>query len=128
MNTENALSAFAALSQETRLQIFRLLVEYGGSGAPAGTLGERLSVPANTLSFHLSQLSRAGLVQAERRGRSIIYRADFTFFTALIRFMAENCCRSDVAQVRDDAQSGCAVIELAACCAPAIVKPQGDKI
>lgn len=127
MNTENALSAFAALSQETRLQIFRLLVEYGGSGAPAGTLGERLNVPANTLSFHLSHLARAGLVQQERRGRSIIYRADFAFFTGLIRFMAENCCRSDVAQVRDDAQSGCAVIELAACCAPAPIMPQGEK-
>ncbi|MDP2205637.1 MAG: metalloregulator ArsR/SmtB family transcription factor [Alphaproteobacteria bacterium] len=124
MNTENALSAFSALSQETRLRVFRLLVEYGAGGAPAGTLGERLNIPANTLSFHLSHLARAGLVGSERRGRSIIYRADFGFFTGLIRFMAENCCRSDVASVRDDSQSGCAVIELANCCPPIL---QGDR-
>jgi ArsR family transcriptional regulator len=122
MNTENALCAFSALSQETRLRIFRLLVEYGAAGAAAGTLGARLDIPANTLSFHLSHLARAGLVGAERRGRSMIYRADFGFFTGLIRFMAENCCRSDVASVRDDSLSGCAVIELANCCAPATQK------
>lgn len=126
MNTENALSAFSALSQETRLRVFRLLVEYGGTGAAAGTLAERLNIPANTLSFHLSHLARAGLVGAERRGRSIIYRADFAFFTGLIRFMAENCCRNDMASVRDDGPDGCAVIELASCCPP--VSSEGEKI
>jgi ArsR family transcriptional regulator, arsenate/arsenite/antimonite-responsive transcriptional repressor len=80
VDIKDALAAFDALSQETRLRVFRLLVEYGQAGAPAGTLSEPLHIPHNTLSFHLSHMSHAGLVVSRREGRSIIYRANFEFF------------------------------------------------
>jgi ArsR family transcriptional regulator, arsenate/arsenite/antimonite-responsive transcriptional repressor len=118
MDIEQALIAFDALSQETRLKVFRLLVEHGGEGAPAGTLSEKLGVPANTLSFHLSHMSNAGLVLSRREGRSIIYSANFAFFTGLIRYMVEDCCSIEFASVRDDRKKGCSVIELANCCPP----------
>ena len=81
MDINEALAAFGALSQDTRLRVFRLLVEHGPSGAPAGTLSESLNIPHNTLSFHLSHMSHAGLVVSRREGRSIIYRANFEFFS-----------------------------------------------
>lgn len=118
MDIEEAVIAFDALSQETRLKTFRLLVEYGMSGAPAGILSEKLGVPANTLSFHLSHMSNAGLVLSRREGRSIIYSANFEFFTGLIRYMVEDCCSVEFASVRDDKKKGCSVIELSHCCAP----------
>ena len=71
------MAAFDALSQETRLRVFRLLVEYGRDGTPAGMLSETLGIPHNTLSFHLAQMSHAGLVLSQREGRSIIYTAQF---------------------------------------------------
>ena len=77
MDIQKALAAFDALSQDTRLRVFRLLVEYGEAGAPAGALSEALHIPHNTLSFHLSHMSHAGLVVSRREGRSIIYRANF---------------------------------------------------
>ncbi len=77
MKSKNAIEALAALAQETRLAIFRLLVRQGPDGLPAGTIGERLDIPAPTLSFHLAQLSRAGLVTSRRAGRSILYAADY---------------------------------------------------
>lgn len=92
MEIKFALDAFASLSQETRLKTFRLLVEHGREGAAAGLLSESLSVPHNTLSFHLSQLTHAGLVTSERQGRSIIYKADLEAMNKLIAFMTENCC------------------------------------
>lgn len=116
MNTEHAIAAFDSLAQETRLAAFRLLMEYGQTGAAAGLLCEKLNIPANTMSFHLSHMSRAGLVTSERKGRSIIYRADTSFFTGLMRFMVENCCRADVARMRDDTQNNCSVIEMMDCC------------
>ncbi len=123
MNTEHALSAFSSLSQETRLAAFRLLMEYGHSGAAAGTLSTALNVPANTLSFHLSHMAQAGLVTTERQGRSIIYRADMTFFSGLMRFMVENCCRADVATIRNDAAKNCAIIEIMHCCDSSVSTP-----
>ena len=118
MDIKEALAAFGALSQDTRLRVFRLLVEHGPSGAPAGTLSESLNIPHNTLSFHLSHMSHAGLVVSRREGRSIIYRANFEFFSGLIRYMVEDCCRVEFASIRDDKKRKCSVIELSHCCEP----------
>jgi ArsR family transcriptional regulator len=118
MDIEEAVIAFDALSQETRLKVFRLLVEHGTEGAPAGALSDKLGVPANTLSFHLSHMSNAGLVLSRREGRSIIYSANFEFFTGLIRYMVEYCCSVEFASIRNDKTKGCSVIELSNCCAP----------
>lgn len=119
MDIEKATIAFDALSQETRLKVFRLLVEHGTEGVPAGTLSDKLGVPSNTLSFHLSHMSNAGLVLSRREGRSIIYRANFDLFTGLIRYMVEDCCSVEFASIRNDKARGCSVIELSNCCAPA---------
>ena len=116
MDTQDAVVAFGALSQETRLRVFRLLVEYGQDGTPAGTLSETLGIPHNTLSFHLSQMSHAKLVLSQREGRSIIYRANFEFFTDLIRYMVKDCCRMEFASIREDTKRGCSVIEMPTCC------------
>ncbi len=113
-----ATLAFAALSQKTRLAVFRLLVEYGPDGVPAGTISETLGIPHNTLSFHLSHMSNAGLVISKREGRSIIYSANFEFFTDLIRYMVEDCCREDMASIRDHKTKNCSIIELAKGCQP----------
>ncbi|MGP0592979.1 ArsR/SmtB family transcription factor [Nitrospira sp. T9] len=118
MEINDALLAFNALSQETRLRVFRLLVEYGLAGVPAGTLSEALAIPHNTLSFHLSHMSNAGLVRSHRKGRSIIYSANFEFFTDLIRYMVKDCCREDMASIRDNKKKKCSIIELSNCCQP----------
>ena len=118
MDTKQALAAFDALSQETRLRVFRLLVEHGEAGAPAGTLSESLQIPHNTLSFHLSHMSHAGLVVSRREGRSVIYSANFEFFSGLIRYMVEDCCRVEFASIRDDKKRKCSIIELSHCCQP----------
>lgn len=118
MEINEALAAFDALSQETRLRVFRLLVEHGRDGAPAGALRETLDIPHNTLSFHLSQMSHAGLVVSRREGRSIIYMANFEFFTDLIRYMVKDCCRMEFASIREDKKRGCSVIEMPTCCTP----------
>jgi DNA-binding transcriptional ArsR family regulator len=118
MDIHKALIAFDALSQETRLRVFRQLVEHGTEGLPAGAIGEKLGIPHNTLSFHLSHMSNAGLVLSRRDGRSIIYSANFELFTGLIRYMVEDCCNVEFASIRDDNKRGCSVIELNNCCAP----------
>jgi ArsR family transcriptional regulator len=118
MDIQKALIAFDALSQETRLKAFRLLVAEGPEGAPAGKLSEKLGIPHNTLSFHLSHMSNADLVSSRKEGRSIIYTANFSFVQELIRFMVENCCNVDFASVRTDKKRGCDVIELSDCCSP----------
>lgn len=118
MELNEAVTAFGALSQETRLRVFRLLVEYGQDGTAAGTLSETLGIPHNTLSFHLSQMSHAGLVQSRRESRSIIYTANFEFFTDLIRYMVRDCCRMEFASIREDTKRGCSVIEMPSCCPP----------
>lgn len=116
MDIPAALIAFDSLSQETRLRVFRLLVEYGPGGAPAGKLSETLNVPHNTLSFHLNHMSNSNLVVSRREGRSIIYSANFEFFSGLIRFMVEDCCSDEFANIREDKEKGCSIIELAKCC------------
>lgn len=122
MDIQKALIAFDALSQETRLRVFRLLVEYGQEGAAAGTLGERLGVPHNTLSFHLSHMSNANLVVSRREGRSIIYSANFELMTGLIRFLIEDCCSVEFASIKTGKGGDKSVIELSNCCQPVVRK------
>ena len=90
--TDSAVTALSALAQEHRLALFRLLVQAGEDGMPAGTIAERLGVPNSSLSFHLAHLNRAGLVRQERQGRSLIYRADYAAMNALVGYLMENCC------------------------------------
>lgn len=92
MNIRQAIKAFASLSQETRLQVFRILVEHGPDGIAAGVLSKKLRIPHNTLSFHLAHLNAAGLVTFVKKGRSVIYRADLNMSQALVNFLLENCC------------------------------------
>lgn len=94
MKTSEVLAALAALSQETRLAVFRLLVQHAPEGLPAGQVGERLGIPAASLSFHLKELARAGLVVARPAGRFVWYRADVDAMNGLIGYLTENCCRS----------------------------------
>lgn len=118
MDIQKAIIVFDALSQETRLRVFRLLVEHGTHGAPAGKLSEALDVPHNTLSFHLNHMSNAGLVTSKRAGRSIIYTANFDLMRDLIGFLVKDCCSVEFASIRKDKKSGCSIIELADCCPP----------
>lgn len=92
MDKEASLAALAALGQETRLDIFRLLVRAGPEGVPAGEIGQRLGTVQNTTSAHLKVLSHAGLIRAERDGRTIRYGADMTGFRDLLAFLMEDCC------------------------------------
>jgi len=88
----SAVTAFGALAQETRLAIYRLLVETGPNGLPAGTIADAVGVPAPTISFHLAQLRGAGLIIQRRESRSLIYSADVAKMNALISFLSDNCC------------------------------------
>lgn len=96
-----AVSALSALAQPSRLAAFRLLVAAGPAGLAAGEIATRLGLPPATLSFHLSQLERAGLVASVRRGRHIIYAASFPTMQALMAFLTENCCGGDSAACPD---------------------------
>ena len=88
-----ALSALAGLAQESRLDVFRLLVEQGPEGLSAGEIADRLNVPNATLSFHLKELSHAGLVVPRQDGRFIYYSANFATMNSLVGYLTENCCR-----------------------------------
>jgi len=92
MEKTAAIEALAALAQETRLDIFRTLVEYRPAGLPAGKVGELLGLPGATLSFHLSQLKQAGLIDSTREGRSLIYSANTGAVDELAQFLQEDCC------------------------------------
>ena len=92
MESEQALGALAALAQSTRLDVFRLLVREEPGGLPAGEVARRLAVPHNTMSTHLAVLTRAGLIAAERRSRSIVYRARLDAVQALAGFLVKDCC------------------------------------
>ncbi len=98
--TRIAVERLAALAQPTRLRIFRLLIEAGREGLAAGAIAERLGLAAATLSFHLAQLSGAGLLTSEREGRSIIYRADYAAMQGLIGYLTRNCCRGETRRKR----------------------------
>jgi len=92
MATPSALSALAALAQDSRLAVFRLLVQAGPEGLAASSIGEQLGIPPSSLSFHLKELAHAGLVRSRPEGRFIIYAAGFETMNALIAFLTDNCC------------------------------------
>jgi ArsR family transcriptional regulator, arsenate/arsenite/antimonite-responsive transcriptional repressor len=92
MQAAAAIEALGALAQEHRLALFRLLVQAGEEGMAAGAIADALGVPNSSLSFHLAQLKRAGLVGQQRRHRSLIYRADYAAMNALVAYLMENCC------------------------------------
>lgn len=100
MDIKTALKAFDALSQESRLKAFRILVEHGKQGIAAGALSKRLRIPHNTLSFHLSHLASAELVTAKKQGRSVIYFANLDRMQGLVGFLVENCCAVDKASCK----------------------------
>lgn len=103
MKTLEVIEALGALAHEHRLAIFRLLVERGPAGLPAGKIAERVGLVPSSLTFHLQNLHRAGLIAQRRESRQLIYSADFTTMTALVSYLTDNCC----------AESG------TDCCAPA---------
>lgn len=107
MESKQAIEALTALAQETRLNIFRLLVEHGPTGLPAGSIGVRLKLPNATLSFHLKELNRAGLVHAQPLGRSIIYSANLLTMNGLVAYLTENCCRAVGDACGPDGASAC---------------------
>lgn len=92
MEIKRTVDALAALAHDSRLKVFRLLVEAGPEGLAAGAIGEKLDLPPATLSFHLAHLSRTGLVRGRQEGRFVIYSADFQSMNALVGFLTENCC------------------------------------
>jgi len=107
MKKRDALAALAALAQENRLDVFRLLVEAGPEGMPAGTVASALKLAPNTLTFHFDRLRDAGLVTVRRDGRSMIYAAQYDRMNALLDYLTENCCQGQADQ-----------------CAPAECKPR----
>ena len=106
MESSEAITALGALAQETRLKVFRLLVEVGTEGLPAGRIAKDLELPLATLSFHLNSLKQAGLIEFRRASRLLIYSANFEVMNGLLAYLTENCCGGD--------QARCAV----AICAP----------
>ena len=113
MKVTNAVPVLAALAQETRLSIFRALVQAGPGGLAAGRIAEAVATPASTLSFHLKELSAAGLVDSRQDGRFVFYTAKYAAISELIAFMTEKCCQGMPAPQM--ARIGQAV---AACCPP----------
>jgi ArsR family transcriptional regulator, arsenate/arsenite/antimonite-responsive transcriptional repressor len=105
MEKSNAIAALAALAQDNRLDTFRLLVQAGPDGMPAGEVAAALGLPPNTLSFHFDRLRHAGLVSVRREGRSMIYAARYDTMNNLLAYLTQNCCRGARAT---RAASGCA--------------------
>jgi DNA-binding transcriptional ArsR family regulator len=95
MKTNDAVAALAALAQDTRLAVFRLLVEQGAVGMSAGEIAEKVGIAPAALSFHLKELSHARLVKARQDGRYVFYSADFASMNRLLAFLTENCCAAD---------------------------------
>jgi DNA-binding transcriptional ArsR family regulator len=93
MKTPDVVAALAALAQDHRLAVFRLLVQAGPEGLAAGKVSEALGLAPNTLSFHFDRLREAGLVTVQREGRSMIYAARFETMNGLIAYLTENCCK-----------------------------------
>jgi DNA-binding transcriptional ArsR family regulator len=92
MNAKQAVDALAALAHEHRLSMYRMLVEAGPEGLNAGTVASKLKIPPSSLTFHMQNLHRAGLVTQERRSREVIYAADFDSMNGLVGYLTENCC------------------------------------
>jgi ArsR family transcriptional regulator len=98
MKTRQVIDALGALAHEHRLGIFRLLVERGPAGLPAGWIAERVGLVPSSLTFHLQSLQRAGLIAQRRESRRLIYSADFTAMTALVGYLTDNCCAESAAE------------------------------
>ena len=109
MEKSDAVAALAALAQDNRLDVFRLLVQAGPEGMPAGQVADALDLAPNTLTFHFDRLRSAGLVTVRREGRSMIYAAQYDAMTALLEFLTDNCCQG------------------AEKCAPPVCKPSKSK-
>jgi ArsR family transcriptional regulator, arsenate/arsenite/antimonite-responsive transcriptional repressor len=92
MDSNHAVNALSALGHETRLALYRMLVERGPEGLAAGVIAERLAVPPSSLTFHLQHLLRAGLITQQRLHRQLIYAADFAAMNDLVGYLTENCC------------------------------------
>jgi DNA-binding transcriptional ArsR family regulator len=99
MDQKRAIAALGALAQDTRLELFRLLVACGPNGLPAGAIAERLGVQPSSLSFHLAQVTHAGLITQRRRSRQLIYSAEYGAMNELLAYLTENCCGRSVACV-----------------------------
>jgi ArsR family transcriptional regulator len=110
MEKSHAVAALAALAQDNRLDVFRLLVRAGKQGMPAGAVAAALKLAPNTLSFHFDRLRQAGLVSCTREGRSLIYAARYETMNGLLSYLTENCCQG-----------------VAETCAPAACKPSASK-
>jgi len=120
MNSESAVVALAALAQTSRLAIFRLLIVAGNEGMSVGKIGEGLALPAATLSFHLKELSHAGLIEGKQEGKFVYYKVKFSQMNELMAFMVEHCC--------DESEEGCG-LELPACVADKIrIVPEQKKV
>lgn len=113
MEINDAVTSLAALAQESRLAIYRLLVQAGPAGMAVGSIGENLGIPAATLSFHLKELTRAELITARQDGRFIYYSANFPQMAALLGYLTDNCCRGMPQECL-----GVMETALAECCAP----------
>jgi DNA-binding transcriptional ArsR family regulator len=92
MQTKSALAALSALAQESRLNVFRLLVQTGPAGLAASKIAEQLDIAPSSLSFHLKELSHAGLIESRQEGRFIIYSANFDTMNGLLTYLTDNCC------------------------------------
>ncbi|MDR0780581.1 MAG: metalloregulator ArsR/SmtB family transcription factor [Pseudomonadales bacterium] len=92
METKQAVTALAAIAQESRLAVFRLLIQAGPAGMAAGKIGEATGIPPSSLSFHLKELAHADMVTSRQQGRFVIYEANFSKAAALVAFLTENCC------------------------------------
>ena len=123
MEIKTAVAALGALAQETRLGIFRLLVEAGPGGVAAGSIGETLMVPGATLSFHLKELARAGLVSARQDKQFIYYAADFERMAELMTYLTQNCCRGMPKECLTVVETA-----LGRCCSPAKAKAKPLKV
>src|SRR5271170_3918317 len=98
MKTPQVIDALGALAHEHRLAVFRLLVERGPEGLPAGRIAERVGLVPSSLTFHLQNLQHAGLITQRRESRQLFYSADFTAMNALVGYLTENCCAESGAQ------------------------------
>lgn len=113
MNSDSAVTALAALAQPTRLAIYRLLVVAGAEGMSVGKIGSELDLAAATLSFHMKELSHAGLIQGRQDGKFVFYRAQFSHMNELLAFLVEHCC--------DGSDADCK-LELPQCVEDAVVR------
>ena len=107
MKAEVAIGALGALAQEHRLALFRRLVQAGPAGMAAGAIAEALGIPGSSLSFHLAQLTGAGLIEQRREGRSLIYSADYAAMDRLVAYLMENCCGGAVCAAPAETEGAC---------------------